>query len=165
MKNKVTSTKYRLKQCFVWLVGDTLYNGSRSKWNLWLNKIASSVDQQAKPWTLSHTRSCTCRMLEVPPPPPPPQMDRSQNMSADYWATGPFHFGLGKAAVLNDFPCSTFIVDQTLSIWCNEAYSCLFSFSCPTQPNHIIICFNQRNHWNSWENHHNHQLYSEWSQN
>ena len=63
-------------------------------------------------------------MLEVTTPPPPPPMERSQNMSADYWATGPFHFGLGKAAVLNDFPCSTFIVDQTLSIWCNEAYSC-----------------------------------------
>ena len=153
----------------MWLAGGTQFTGSRSKWKLRLNKITSGVDQQAKPWMLSHTRSRTCHVLEVTPPHPscPPQMDRSQNMSTDYKiATRSFHFGLGKAAVLNDFPCSAFIVDQTLSIWCNEAYSCcLFCFSRPPQPNRIIACFNQKTHWNSWENHHNHQLYSEWSQN
>ena len=112
---------------FVWLAGDTLYTGSRSKWKLWLNKIASSVDQQAKPWMLSHTRSCTCRMLEVThtsPTSPSPQMDRSQSMNADYkTATGPFHFCLDKAAVLNGSPHSAFTLDQTASIWRNKAYS------------------------------------------
>ena len=28
-----------------------------------------------------------------------------------------------------------------------------------------IVRFKWRNHWNSWANHNNHQLYSEWSQN
>ena len=52
VKNEVTSTKYRLKLSTaktVLLAGDTLYTGSRSKWKLRLNKIASGVDQQAKP--------------------------------------------------------------------------------------------------------------------
>ena len=129
---------------FVWLAGDTLYTGSRSKWKLWLNKIASSVDQQAKPWMLSHTRSCTCRMLEVThtsPTSPSPQMDRSKSMSADYkTATGPFHFCLDKAAVLNGSPRSAFTLDQTASIWRNKAYSCClfcFCFSRPPRPNNL----------------------------
>ena len=153
---------------FVWLAGDTLYTGSRSKWKLWLNKIASSVDQQAKPWMLSHTRSCTCRMLEVThtsPTSPSPQMDRSQSMSADYkTATGPFHFCLDKAAVLNGSPRSAFTLDQTASIWRNKAYSCcLFCFvfvflAHPDQIICIIVHFKRLNHWNSWENDHNHQL-------
>ena len=75
-------------------------------------------------------------MLEVPPtppppptrhPPPPPQMDRSQSMSANYKiATGQFLFCLDKAAVLNDFPRSAFILDRTASVRRNKAYSCLF---------------------------------------
>ena len=84
---------------------------------------------------LSHTRSCTCRMLEVThtsPTSPSPQMDRSKSMSADYkTATGPFHFCLDKVVVLNDFSSSAFILDQTASVWRNESYSCccsLFSF-------------------------------------
>ena len=37
---------------------------------------------------------------------------------------------MDKAAVLNFFPRSTFILDQTVSVWRNEAYSycCLFYF-------------------------------------
>ena len=81
-------------ECFVWLAGDTLYPGSRSKWKLQLNKITSSVDQLASKAMKAHchTKSCTHHILEMnpcPPPPPPPtpkhqpQMDRSQSMSAD----------------------------------------------------------------------------------
>jgi len=44
VKSKVAETEH-----FVSLAGDhTLYPGSRSKWKLWLNKITSGVDQQAK---------------------------------------------------------------------------------------------------------------------
>ena len=64
-----------------------------------------------------------CCMLEVPPTPhpPPPQMDISQSMSAVYKiATDVYkivvHFCLDKAAVLNDFPRSALILDQTASI-------------------------------------------------
>ena len=135
---------------FVWLAASS---GSRSKWKLWLNKITSGVGQQAKPWTLSHTRSCTCCILEVTPPHthtllPPPQMDRSQNMSA----TRPFHFCLDKAVVPNDFPRSAFILDRTVSIWHNEAYSCccfVLTFS-PTLTKSCVSTitdhFKRRNH-------------------
>ena len=94
-------------------------------------------------------------------------------MSADYKiATGPFLFCLDEAAVLNDFFRSASILDRTASVWRNEAYSCccfllLFFCSCfvslahPDQIDH----FKRRIYWNSWENHQNHQLYSEWSQN
>ena len=153
--------------------------GSKSKWNLWINKIASGVDQHEKPWTLSHTRSRTCRILEVTPPTHPPtplpplQMDRYQSRSADYKiATRPFHFCLDEAAAPNDFPHSAFVLDRTTSIWRNEAYSCFFfSFFLVflAHPDQIvciiIIHFKQRNHWNSWENHHNRPLFSQWSQN
>ena len=52
-------------------------------------------------------------------------------MSADYKiASGPFLFGLDKAAVLNDFSHSAFILDRTASVWRNEAYRCCcFVFS------------------------------------
>ena len=59
-------------ECFVWLAGDNLYTGSRSKWKLQINKIACGVDQQAKKWMLSHTRCHTCLMLEAKPPPTHP---------------------------------------------------------------------------------------------
>ena len=35
-------------ESFVQFAGDTLYFWSRNKWKLWLNKITSGVDQQAK---------------------------------------------------------------------------------------------------------------------
>ena len=68
-------------------------------------------------------------------------------MSADYKiATGPFLFCLDKAAVLDDFSHSAFILDRTASVWRNEAYRCccfvfsscflfLFCFSRPPGPN------------------------------
>ena len=59
-------------------------------------------------------------------------------MSADYKiATGLFYFCLDKAAVLNDFPCSAFILDRTASVWYNEAYS-LFCFL--AHLNQIMSC-------------------------
>ena len=85
-------------------------------------------------------------MLEVTPmpPSPPPQMDRSRSRSADYnIATGPFHFCLDKAAVLNDFPHSAFVLllDQTPSIWHNKVYIFFSSFfPRPPQPNHVYHC-------------------------
>ena len=68
-------------------------------------------------------------------------MARSPSMSADYKiATGPFHFCLDKAAVLNDFTRSAFVLDRTASIWRKEAYSCClfcFCFSRPPRPNRV----------------------------
>ena len=167
MKNKVTGAKYWLKLSTaktVLLVGDILYTGSRSK--LWLNRIASSVDQQAKPWMLSHTRSRTCRMLKVPSL-CPPQMDRFQSMSADCKiATRPFLFCLNKAAVLTNFPPLRFhsrLNCVSMMQWSIQLLLfVLFFLPTPTKSYHCH--FKQRNHWNSWENHQNHQLYSELSQ-
>ena len=67
-------------------------------------------------------------------------MDRSQSLSADYkLVTRQFHFCLDKAAVLNDFPCSPFILDQTASIWCNEAYSCCLFFSPTPTKSYVLL--------------------------
>ena len=80
---------------FLWLVGDSLYPGFRSKWKLWLNIIISGVDPQAKWWALtvsvshqtpytSHARSKNYKTLTASIPSTPfPWMDRTQGMCAD----------------------------------------------------------------------------------
>ena len=85
--------------------------------------------QSHKPYVL-HARSAPL-LPTLRSPAPPPQIVRSQRMSADSKiASGPFLFGLDKAAVLNDFSHSAFILDRTASVWRNEAYRCCcFVFS------------------------------------
>ena len=69
---------------------------------------------------------------------PPPPMERSQSLSADYKvATGPFHFCLDKAAVLNDFPRPAFVLDRTVSIWRKEASSFCVCVFRPPRPNRV----------------------------
>ena len=56
-------------------------------------------------------------------PPPAHTSSKGQGPKYECWLqdTGSFHFCLDKGAVLHDFPCSSFILDITASIWQNEA--------------------------------------------
>ena len=56
---------------FVWLAGDNLYTGSRSKWKLRLNKIASGVDQQANKMNAQSHQMPYASHAESNPPPTP----------------------------------------------------------------------------------------------
>ena len=56
---------------FVWLAGDNLYTGSRSKWKLRLNKIASGVDQQANKMNAQSHQMPYASHAESNPPPQP----------------------------------------------------------------------------------------------
>ena len=143
---------HRLKQCFVWLAGESV-PWVQKKWKLWLNKIASSIDQMnvtvtpdARLVMLEHTIEVKTYSASTP------QMYRSCGMCAD--CEIPDHSILVwiNQLLLYDFCYSTFILNLTASIWHNEAYSPFFSPNA-SQIICIIICFKWRSNWNGLENH------------
>ena len=81
-----------------------------------------------------------------------PQMYRSCGMCAD--CEIPDHSILVwiNQLLLYDFCYSTFILNLTVSIWHNEAYSPFISPNA-SQIIWIIICFKWRSNWNDLENH------------
>ena len=131
---------------FVWLARDhTLYPGSWSKWN-WkppLNKITSSVVQQ--------TKRVNTKTFTASTPPPPLQMERSQLLTARY-QTVPFLTGWCSCALQFFLLCCRPNCISKVQ-WSIVVFCYCFSggggfFTNTNRIVCIIICFNQRNHWN-----------------
>ena len=121
----------------VWLARDTLYPGSRSKWKLLLNKIASSVDLQAKQWTLTVTPDTLCIICQ----------------KQIYKLSRPAHLLPVQINWLcsTTFPRSTFILALIASVWHNKVDS--HFLLAQRWPNCLCHVHLKRKAWSSCENH------------